>query len=51
MTFPFSSWFYPRPYGRLQLRGTFLGTWSLLLPDLPDDEVRAAGEQVARALA
>jgi len=40
----------PRPYGQLQLRGTFLPMWGLVLPDLPDDEVRAAGEQIARAL-
>jgi diadenosine tetraphosphate (Ap4A) HIT family hydrolase len=46
----FHLWFYPRPYGQLQLRGTFLGMWSTVLPDLPDDEVRQAGEQVARAL-
>jgi diadenosine tetraphosphate (Ap4A) HIT family hydrolase len=39
----FHLWFYPRPYGQLQLRGTFLGLWSVLLPDLPDEEVRAAG--------
>lgn len=43
-------WFYPRPYGQLQLRGTFLGMWSVLLPDLPDEEVRLAGAQVARTL-
>jgi diadenosine tetraphosphate (Ap4A) HIT family hydrolase len=43
-------WFYPRPYGQLQLRGTFLGMWSVLLPNLPDEEIRAAGERVARAL-
>ena len=46
----FHLWFYPRPYGQLQLRGTFLPMWGLVLPDLPDDEVRAAGEQIARAL-
>ena len=46
----FHLWFYPRPYGRLQLRGTFLPVWGLTLPNLPDDEVRAAGEQVARGL-
>lgn len=44
-------WFYPRPHGQLQLRGTFLGMWSVLLPDLPDEEVRLAGAQVARTLA
>ena len=43
-------WFYPRPYGRLQLRGTFLPMWGLLLPDLPEEEVRTAGEAVARSL-
>ena len=43
-------WFYPRPYGRLQLRGTFLPLWGTVLPDLPDAEVRAAGEAIARAL-
>jgi diadenosine tetraphosphate (Ap4A) HIT family hydrolase len=43
-------WFYPRPYGQLQLRGTFLGMWSVLLPDLPEEEVRHAGEQVAANL-
>lgn len=46
----FHLWFYPRPYGQMQLRGTFLGMWSVVLPDLPDDEIRAAGEQVARGL-
>lgn len=46
----FHLWFYPRPYGRLQLRGTFLAMWSVLLPNLPDDEIRAAGAQVARNL-
>lgn len=44
-------WFYPRPYGALQLRGTFLGLWSVLLPDLPDEQTRAAASQVARILA
>ena len=45
-----ATWFSPRPYGQLQLRGTFLPMWGLVLPDLSDDEVRAAGEQIARAL-
>jgi diadenosine tetraphosphate (Ap4A) HIT family hydrolase len=46
----FHLWFYPRPYGQLQLRGTFLGMWSVLLPDLPDEEIRTAGNAVAHAL-
>jgi len=44
-------WFYPRAYGQLQLRGAFRTMWTVVLPDLPDEEVRQAGEQVARALA
>lgn len=43
-------WFYPRPYGRLQLRGTFLPLWGVVLPDLPDPDTLAAGQAVARAL-
>lgn len=43
-------WFYPRPHGVLQLRGTFLALWGLVLPDLPDDEVRAAGNHIAAAM-
>jgi diadenosine tetraphosphate (Ap4A) HIT family hydrolase len=43
-------WFFPRPYGALQLRGTFLGMWSLLLPNLPDEQADAAATQIARAL-
>jgi diadenosine tetraphosphate (Ap4A) HIT family hydrolase len=43
-------WFYPRPYGQLQLRGTFLGMWSPLLPTLPDQETHTAGQAIARAL-
>lgn len=43
-------WFYPRPYGQLQLRGTFLPVWGLTLPDLPAEQTRAAGERIARAM-
>lgn len=46
----FHLWFYPRPHGRLQLRGTFLGMWSAVLPTLPDEEIRTAGRAVARTL-
>ncbi|MBM7075539.1 hypothetical protein [Micromonospora humida] len=47
----FHTWFFARPLGRQQFRGTFLSTWAQVLQPWPDDEVRAAGEAVARALA
>ncbi|MFF5084432.1 hypothetical protein ACFY36_45940 [Actinoplanes sp. NPDC000266] len=47
----FHTWFYARPLGRQQLRGSFLSTWAQILQPQPDDRVRAAGEAVARALA
>jgi diadenosine tetraphosphate (Ap4A) HIT family hydrolase len=43
-------WFYPRPYGQLQLRGTFLPVWGLTLPDLPTEEIEAAGQVIAAAM-
>lgn len=43
-------WFYPRPYGQLQLRGTFFPVWSFTLPDRPAEETRAAGRQIAASL-
>lgn len=43
-------WFYPRPYGQLQLRGTFLPVWGLILPDLPTEVTRTAGERIAAAM-
>lgn len=43
-------WFYPRPYGQLQLRGTFFPVWSFTLPDRPVEETRAAGRHIAAAL-
>lgn len=43
-------WFYPRPYGQLQLRGTFLPLWSFALPDLPVERTRAAGRHIATEL-
>jgi hypothetical protein len=33
-------WFLARPYGRLQLRGTFLSLWDDILPPIPEDEWR-----------
>jgi hypothetical protein len=33
-------WFMARPYGRLQLRGTFLALWDDILPPIPEAEWR-----------
>lgn len=33
-------WFMARPYGRLQLRGTFLTLWDEILPPVPEAEWR-----------
>jgi len=33
-------WFLARPYGRLQLRGTFLSLWDDILPPIPEHQWR-----------
>lgn len=33
-------WFMARPYGRLQLRGTFLTLWDEILPSIPEQQWR-----------
>jgi hypothetical protein len=33
-------WFLARPYGRLQLRGTFLSLWDDILPTIPEHQWR-----------
>ncbi len=33
-------WFLARPYGRLQLRGTFLSLWDDILPEVPENKWR-----------
>ena len=33
-------WFLARPYGRLQLRGTFLSLWDDILPTIPEQQWR-----------
>ena len=38
-------WFLARPYGQLQLRGTFLSLWDSILPPIVDP---ARAERVAR---
>ena len=44
-------WFLARPYGRLQLRGTFLSLWDDILPTIPDQQWRENMALVAAWLA
>lgn len=46
----FHMYFYARPFGQLQLRGTFMEVWELILPPLPPEEVRSAGVVIAESL-
>jgi hypothetical protein len=44
-------WFLARPYGRLQLRGTFLSLWDDILPAIPERQWRENLALVAEWLA
>jgi hypothetical protein len=44
-------WFLARPYGRLQLRGTFLSLWDDILPPIPEQHWRENLALVAAWLA
>lgn len=44
-------WFLARPYGRLQLRGTFLSLWDDILPAIPEEQWRENLAMVAAWLA
>ena len=44
-------WFLARPYGRLQLRGTFLALWDDILPPIPEERWRENLALVAAWLA
>ncbi|WP_239175135.1 hypothetical protein [Actinoplanes cyaneus] len=44
-------WFLARPYGRLQLRGTFLSLWDDILPVIPEQKWRENLSLVAAWLA
>ncbi|MGC4894282.1 hypothetical protein [Micromonospora sp. DT31] len=44
-------WFLARPYGRLQLRGTFLSLWDSILPPIPEEQWRGNLAMVAAWLA
>ncbi|HKE64215.1 MAG TPA: hypothetical protein VKB59_06105 [Micromonosporaceae bacterium] len=46
----FHVWFYPRPYGRLQLRGSFITAWSPVLEPQPVEDLAAAGRVIAAGM-
>jgi hypothetical protein len=41
---------YPRPQGHLQLRGTFLSIWELLLPPADSRKIRRVEKQIAAGM-
>ncbi|HKD96819.1 MAG TPA: hypothetical protein VKB69_04370 [Micromonosporaceae bacterium] len=46
----FHVWFYPRPFGQLQLRGSFITAWDPLLEPVSPEEIAEAGRTIARAM-
>jgi hypothetical protein len=44
-------WFFARPEGQVQLRGSWLPVWDDLLPEYPAEQSATDAEAVARALA
>jgi len=46
----FHVWFLPRPRGMVEASGAMLPLWEDVLPNVPDEELRAAAEAVARAM-
>ena len=46
----FHVWFLPRPLGMVEAAGAMLPLWEDVLPNVADDELRAAAERVARAM-
>jgi diadenosine tetraphosphate (Ap4A) HIT family hydrolase len=46
----FHVWFLPRPLGMLEAQGMMLALWEDALPNVPDEELRAAAERVAAAM-
>ena len=47
----FHVWFFPRPYGYLDLRGSYLVEWEELLPPAPEQELLAAAADLRARLA
>ena len=46
----FHVWMLPRPLGMLDAAGMMLPLWEDVLPNVPDEELRAAAERVALAM-
>jgi hypothetical protein len=46
----FHVWLLPRPLGMVEAAGMMLPVWEDVLPNVPDDELRAAAERVAAAM-
>jgi diadenosine tetraphosphate (Ap4A) HIT family hydrolase len=46
----FHVWFLPRPLGMLEARGMMLPLWEDVLPNVADEELKAAAERVAAAM-
>jgi len=46
----FHVWMLPRPLGMLEAKGMMLPLWEDVLPNVTDDELRAAAETVALAM-
>lgn len=46
----FHVWLMPRPLGMVEAGGMMLPLWEHVLPDVPDEECRAAAERVAARL-
>ncbi len=47
----FHLWFFPRPLGMLQLRGSMLPMWLDLMPDLPPEDTQSTLREIGAALA
>ena len=46
----FHVWMLPRPLGMLEAHGMMLPLWEDVLPNLTDDELRAAAEEIGAAM-
>jgi diadenosine tetraphosphate (Ap4A) HIT family hydrolase len=46
----FHVWFVPRPLGMVEASGMMLPLWEDVLPNVTDEELRSAAEQVAAAM-
>jgi diadenosine tetraphosphate (Ap4A) HIT family hydrolase len=46
----FHVWLIPRPLGMVEANGMMLPIWEDVLPNVSDEELRAAAEKIARAM-